>query len=222
MWEQLKTKFLENQTILNPTGLQRTLKLKGTALQFNRSIFNSSPSWTKDNKGHLRRDSPIQKYLFHPDLQWFSSCEVGIDCFFEVNSWSYRNRIMNITLSLFWHTPHKYGRRWNKQNQIKLNQNKPILMIKGSFIWYMLCQNHCRSFRKSVNHRSNGLFFFKCGASPAKPSAQVQSPVAPWGESHHRKMEGWKLDHFRFGARVSFQGADFVSFRECILRIYRE
>lgn len=138
MWEQLKTKFLENQTILNPTGLQRTLKLKGTALQFNRSIFNSSPSWTKDNKGHLRRDSPIQKYLFHPDLQWFSSCEVGIDCFFEVNSWSYRNRIMNITLSLFWHTPHKYGRRWNKQNQIKLNQNKPILMIKGSFIWYML------------------------------------------------------------------------------------
>ena len=27
MWEQLKPKNLENQTILNPTGLQRTLKL---------------------------------------------------------------------------------------------------------------------------------------------------------------------------------------------------
>lgn len=202
MWEQLKTKFLENQTVLNPTGLQRTLKLKGTALQFNRSIFNSSPSWTKDNKGHIRRDSPIQKYLFHPDLQWFSSGEVGIDCFFEVNSWSYRNRIMKITLSLFWYTHHKHGRRWNKQNQIKSNQNKPTLIITGSFFWYMLFQNHCRSF----NGRFNGLFFFKCGASPAKPSAQVQSPVAPWGESHNRKMEGWKLDHFRFGARPLFRG----------------
>lgn len=96
--------------------------------------------------------------------------------------------------------------------QTKSNQDKPNLIIKESFIWYMLFQDHCRSFRKSVNHRSNNLFLFKCGASPAKPSAQVQSPVAPLGESHNRKMEGWKLDHFRFGARVSVQRAILLVF----------